>query len=203
MIPEAAETLEQVQVVADHFLAVYLQDAHTVVRVFDLNGHHVRDVDFPGLGTAAGFVGKRKDRETFYAFTSFTRPSTIYRYDVATGESTVWRQPRLKFDPADYETTQVFYPSKDGTRIPMFLSHKKGLEAGRLEPDPALRLRRLQHPIDAELQPSRSGLDGDGRALRRAQPTRRRRISARTGTRPGPSSTSRTSSTTSSRRPSG
>ncbi len=128
LIPEATETLEEVHVVADYFLAVYLKDAHTVVRVFDLNGQHVRDVAFPGLGTAAGFAGKRKDRETFYAFTSVTTPSTIYRYDVTSGQSSVWRQPRLKFDPAHYETTQVFYPSKDGTRIPMFLSHKKGLK---------------------------------------------------------------------------
>jgi prolyl oligopeptidase len=134
LIPEAPETLEQVHAVADHFLAVYLKDAHTVVRVFDLNGHPVRDVTFPGLGTAAGFVGKRKDRESFYAFTSFTTPSTIYRYDVASGQSTIWRQPRLKFDPADYETTQVFYPSKDGTRIPMFLSHKKGLKRDNSNP---------------------------------------------------------------------
>jgi prolyl oligopeptidase len=128
LIPEAAETLERVHAVADRFLAVYLQDAHTLVRVFDLKGQHVRDVAFPGLGTAEGFLGKRKDKETFYAFTSFTTPSTIYRYEVASGVSTVWQQPKLKFDPKDYETTQIFYRSKDGTRIPMFLSHKKGLK---------------------------------------------------------------------------
>ena len=106
----------------------YLKDAATVVRVFDLQGKHVRDVSLPGLGTVAGFEGKRRDQETFYCFTSFTTPPTIYRYDVASGESKLWRQPKLKFDPADYETTQVFYTSKDGTRIPMFLSHKKGLK---------------------------------------------------------------------------
>ena len=95
--------------VGDHFLAVYLKDAHTAVRVFDLKGRHVRDVEFPGLGTASGFAGKRTDKETFYSFTSFTTPATIYRYDVASGTSTVWRRPRLQFDPDDYETTQVFY----------------------------------------------------------------------------------------------
>ena len=72
--------------VGDHFLAVYLKDAHTSVQVFDLKGRHVRDVEFPGLGTAAGFGGKRKDKETFYSFTSFTTPATIYRYDVASGQ---------------------------------------------------------------------------------------------------------------------
>jgi prolyl oligopeptidase len=128
LIPQAAETLQKVTSVGDHLLAVYLKDAHTVVRVHDLNGRHVRDVEFPGLGTAIGFGGKRKDRETFYAFTSFTTPSTIYRYDVASGASTVWRQPRLRFNPDEYETSQVFYRSKDGTRVPIFLSHKKGLK---------------------------------------------------------------------------
>ena len=98
------------------------------MRVFDLKGRHVRDVDLPGLGTAHGFEGKRKDKETFYAFTSFTTPATVYRYDVSAGKSKVWRAPRLKFKPDDYETTQVFYTSKDGTRVPMFLSRKKGLK---------------------------------------------------------------------------
>ncbi len=128
LIPEAAETLENVDVVGDRFIATYLKDAHTVVRVFDLSGKHIRDVDLPGLGTASGFRGKREDGETFYSFTSYTTPATIYRYDVETGESTVWREPALKFDPSAYETTQVFYTSKDGTRIPMFITAKKGLQ---------------------------------------------------------------------------
>jgi prolyl oligopeptidase len=98
------------------------------VRVFDLKGKHIRDIEFPGLGTATGFQGKRTDKETFYGFTSFATPTTIYRYDVASGQSTVWRRPKLAFDPESYETTQVFYPSKDGTHIPMFLSHKKALK---------------------------------------------------------------------------
>jgi len=128
LVPEAAETLESIDVVGDHFLASYLKDAHTLVRVFDLKGRQVRDVELPGLGTAAGFSGRRKDKQTFYLYTSFTRPSTIYRYEIASGQSVVWRQPKLKFHPDDYETTQVFYTSKDGTKVPMFLSHKKGLK---------------------------------------------------------------------------
>ena len=126
IIPEAAETLESVDVVADRFLASYLKDAHALVRVFDLQGKHIRDAKLPGLGTVAGFHGKRSDRETFYAFISYTTPATVYRYDVASGTSTPWRQPKLTFQPADYETTQVFYPSKDGTKIPMYLTWKKG-----------------------------------------------------------------------------
>jgi prolyl oligopeptidase len=134
IIPQAAETLEQASVVADHFLAVYLKDAHTAVRVFDLRGPHVHDLDFPGLGTAVGFAGKRSDKETFYSFTSFTTPPMVYRHEVATGVSTVWRQPKLRFDPKDYETGQVFYRSKDGTRIPMFLSRRKGLKVTHSTP---------------------------------------------------------------------
>jgi prolyl oligopeptidase len=127
VIPQADETLTSIDVVGDRFLASYLKDARTQVNVFNLAGKYLREVDLPGLGTAAGFHGKRKDREAFYAFTTFTSPATIYRYDVASGQSTLYRRPKLAFDPDDYETKQVFYKSKDGTKIPMFLSHKKGM----------------------------------------------------------------------------
>jgi prolyl oligopeptidase len=128
VIPEQAETLQSVDVVGGRFLARYLKDAHTLVRVFDLSGRYLRDVEFPGLGTATGFEGKRGDKETFYAFTSFMSPQVIYRYDVASGASAPWRRPKLSFNPQDYETTQVFYPSKDGTKVPMFLTFKRGLK---------------------------------------------------------------------------
>jgi prolyl oligopeptidase len=128
LIPEAVETLDNVDVVGGHFLASYLKDARTQVKVFDLTGRYVREVEFPGLGTAAGFSGKRNDAETFYSFTSFTSPATVYRYEVATGKSTVFRKPSVDFDPAGYETKQVFFTSKDGTKLPMFVSHKKGLK---------------------------------------------------------------------------
>ena len=128
MMAKSIDMLGHGNVIADHFLAVYLKDAHTVARVFDLKGRHVRDIDFPGLGTASGFRGKRSDHETFYAFTSYTRPATIYRYEVAKGESTVTRQPKVMFDPEEYTTEQHFYASKDGTKVPIFLSFKKGLK---------------------------------------------------------------------------
>ena len=101
----------------------------------------------------------------------------------ATGASTVWRQPKLSSTRSDYETTQVFYPSKDGTKVPMFLSHKKGLKRDGTQPDTALRLRRLQHLAHSDVQPGRPGVDGDGRAVRAAQPPRRRRV--RRGLAPG------------------
>jgi prolyl oligopeptidase len=127
VVPQSAETLRDVDVVGGLFFASYLKDAHTEVRVFDLAGTHVRDVKFDGLGTAGGFSGKRGDKETFYSFTSYTSPPVVYRYDVAAGTSTVFRKPKLDFDPSAYETKQVFFASKDGTKVPMFISHKKGL----------------------------------------------------------------------------
>ncbi|QEH36249.1 Prolyl endopeptidase precursor [Aquisphaera giovannonii] len=128
VVPESAQTLESVDVVGGRILAVYLEDAHTVVKAFDLSGKHLRDVALPGLGTAAGFHGKRTDKETFFSFTSFASPGTVYRYDVGSGAVSAWKEPRLAFDPSAYESIQVFYKSKDGTRIPMFLSYKKGLK---------------------------------------------------------------------------
>lgn len=128
IIPEAEDTLEAVSLVGDKFIAQYLKDARSQVKLFALDGKPAGEVAFPGLGTASGFSGHRPDKETFYAFTSVSSPATIYRYDVTTGQSTLYKQPKLAFDPTDYVTEQVFYKSKDGTKIPMFISHKKGLK---------------------------------------------------------------------------
>jgi prolyl oligopeptidase len=127
LVPEAKETLDGVSVVGDHFVTSYLKDAHRVVKLYDLKGQFVRELQLPGIGDAFGFGGKRKDKETFYAYTSSIAPTTIYRYDFTTGKSSVFRQPKMDFNPADYETKQIFYTSKDGTRVPMFISHKRGL----------------------------------------------------------------------------
>lgn len=128
VVPEATETLQGVTFVNQMFVADYLKDAHTKVKIFTTSGKLVREVEFPGLGTASGFGGKGTDKETFYSFTSFTIPTTIYRYDMVAGKSTVFRQPKVDFDPNVYETKQVFFTSKDGTKIPMFITHKKGLK---------------------------------------------------------------------------
>ena len=127
LIPEAEETLESVSVLNHQFVADYLKDAYTQVKIFDLTGTFVRNVDLPGIGSAGGFGGDRTDTETFYSFTSFTIAPRIYRYNLITGESTLFREPAIPFDPDAYETQQVFYPSKDGTSIPMFITAKKGL----------------------------------------------------------------------------
>jgi prolyl oligopeptidase len=134
VIPQAAETLEGVSLVGDRFIAQYLKDAHAQVKVFALDGQFEREVELPDVGSAWGFGGKRTDKETFYMFTSFTAPGTIYRYDVTTGKSAVFCQPKVAFNPDDYETKQVFYHSKDGTRVPMFIVHRKGLKLNGKNP---------------------------------------------------------------------
>ncbi|MDZ7966300.1 MAG: prolyl oligopeptidase family serine peptidase [Nostoc sp. DedSLP03] len=128
IIPQSAETLESVGILNNQFVADYLKDAHSQIKIFDLKGAFIREVELPGLGSAGGFGGKRYDTETFYSFTSFTIPGTIYRYDMVTGKSEIFRQPQVDFNPDEYETKQVFYHSKDGTRVPMFITHKKGIK---------------------------------------------------------------------------
>ena len=127
VIPQAEETLQGVNIVHDTFIASYLKDAHAQVRMFDLTGRLLRELELPGIGSAYGFGGKRSDTETFYAFTSFAVPTTIYRYDMLTQTSSVFRRPQVDFNPADYQTQQIFYTSKDGTRVPMFIAHRKGI----------------------------------------------------------------------------
>ncbi|MFS8970366.1 prolyl oligopeptidase family serine peptidase [Synechococcus sp. 'PEA 65AY6A-5F PE A'] len=127
VIPEAEETLQGVSLIHNQFVAFYLKDAHTQIRTFALDGTYLGEIPLLGLGSASGFGGKRHDTETFYTFTSFTTPPTIYRYDFTSGRSTLFRQPQVDFDPQAYEVQQVFYASQDGTRIPMFLVHRRGL----------------------------------------------------------------------------
>jgi prolyl oligopeptidase len=127
VIPEAAEALQNVSVVGERFIASYLKDARQLVRLFDLQGRPQGEVALPGPGSAGGFRGKRGDLETFYSFTSYTAPGTVYRYDLKSGRSEVFRQPRVDFPLSDYETTQAFCTSKDGTRVGLFLTHRKGL----------------------------------------------------------------------------
>lgn len=128
VVPEAADALQSVSLVGDRFVASYLKDASSQIKTFDLAGAPARDVQLPGLGSAGGFGGRRSDSETFYAFASFIQPATIYRYDIRSGDSSVFKQPQLKFKAADFETQRVFVTSKDGTRLPMFVTHRRGLK---------------------------------------------------------------------------
>jgi prolyl oligopeptidase len=128
LVAQTDDILERASLVGDQFFAVYLKDASSRVKVFDVAGKYLRDVELPGIGTASGFGGDRDDTETFYGFSSYTAPTTIYRYDLASGESTVWRRPKIDFASDNYETKQVFTKSKDGTRVPIFVTHKKGIK---------------------------------------------------------------------------
>ena len=127
IIPEADETLDSVSLINNQFVANYLKDAYTTIQIFDLKGQLLRTVELPGIGSAGGFDGKKEDTETFYRFSSFTVPSRIYRYNLETGEQSLFREAEVAFDPNQYETQQVFYTSKDGTQVPMFITCKKGM----------------------------------------------------------------------------
>jgi prolyl oligopeptidase len=126
IIPESDDAIQWVSLVGNRFVAVYLHDARHQVKVFNKAGQFLHEVELPGIGTVSGFEGTRKDDETYYLYTSFNTPGTVYRYDARENTSTLFGQPGLHFRPEDFETRQVFYFSKDGTRIPMFLSYKKG-----------------------------------------------------------------------------
>ena len=126
VIPEAKSALGDVNLVGGKLIAGYLVDARSEVRVYDPAGKKLSTIDLPGLGTASGFNGKDSDPETFFAFTSFNRPATIYRYDSASGQASAWAAPKLTFDPETISVEQRFYTSKDGTRVPLFIVRKKG-----------------------------------------------------------------------------
>jgi prolyl oligopeptidase len=134
IVPEQPETLSSVQYVGGKMILSYLKDAHSVSRIATLDGKVERELALPGLGTSGFSSARSTDTELIYSFDSFTAPLTFYRYDLKTNQSTLLRQGKLSFDPSLYESEQVFYKSKDGTRVPMFLVHKKGLERNGKNP---------------------------------------------------------------------
>ncbi len=127
VLPQSDDTLIAAGLIGNLWVARYLEDARSAVRIFTESGEPVRSVELPGIGSARGFSGRRSDTETFYEFSSFATPPSVYRYDLITGESRLIKRAEVDFDPADYEVKQVFYESKDGTRVPMFIAHRKGI----------------------------------------------------------------------------
>ena len=127
VLPQGPDVLEGVQIIHERFVAHYMRDASSRLRLFALDGRMLKDLDLPTLGSVVSISGERKDGEMFYGFTSFLYPTTIFRYDFTAGVTSVFKAPAIDFDPSGYETKQVFYASKDGTRVPMFITHKKGL----------------------------------------------------------------------------
>ncbi len=134
IIPEADDVLQGVGIVNEQFIVRYMHDAHTKIFIYNMDGALDKEVELPTIGSASGFSGEREDPEAFYSFTSFLYPSTIFHYDFETGASTIFRAPNVNFDPSGYETEQVFYASRDGTKVPMFLTHKKGIELNGSNP---------------------------------------------------------------------
>ena len=128
IVPEGRDTITAAHLVGDHLLVTTLHDASTAVVRYGLDGMAPGQVALPGLGTASGFDAGPGQRSAFYAFTSYNVPPTIYRYDADAKSSTVFAAPKLAFDPADYVVEQRFFASKDGTRVPMFIARKKGLD---------------------------------------------------------------------------
>ncbi|HKW44082.1 MAG TPA: prolyl oligopeptidase family serine peptidase [Candidatus Eremiobacteraceae bacterium] len=127
LIPQTDDAIDSVNYLSHRFIISYLHDVHALVRVYDEHGAMVRDVAMPGVGSAQGFSGHDFDRKTYYTFSSYTTPPTGYEYDMISGESRVVRTSGIKFDPSQFTTEEVFYNSRDGTRVPLFISYKKGL----------------------------------------------------------------------------
>ena len=134
IIAQRPEALRKVDLINNMFVCTYLKDVAAKVRIFSLDGRYIRDVDLPGLGTASGFTGKRTDIETFYSYQSYAAAPSVYRYDMVTGKSSLLKRDKVDFNGSDYITKQVFYRSKDGTRIPLFITHKRGLKNNSLNP---------------------------------------------------------------------
>lgn len=127
VIAESEDPIEFVHMAGDRFVIAYLKDARSVLKIHTLEGSHARDMDLPGVGTVSALWGRKDDRELFFSFTSYLFPSTIYRYDLAAGQLSLFHGTEFRFDFSPYETVQVFYTSGDGTRVPMFVTHRHGL----------------------------------------------------------------------------
>jgi prolyl oligopeptidase len=127
VLPEQNTALDSAELVGGKLIAKYVQDAHSVVRIYDSEGKPLGEVALPGLGDVSGFSGEVTDFETFYSYTDYLTPAQVYRYDVRTNTSTSWRKPKIDATTDQYVTEQVFYNSKDGTRIPMFITHRRDM----------------------------------------------------------------------------
>lgn len=134
IIPEREQVMRSVSLAGDYILAQYLEDANSQAYFYDYEGNMIQKMELPTLGTLTGFRAEKGDNEAFYGFTSFTFPSSVYRYDLASHQSAVYTTSEVDFNPDDYETHQVFFNSKDGERVPMFLVHKKGLKLNGSNP---------------------------------------------------------------------
>ncbi|NOS93344.1 MAG: S9 family peptidase [Cyclobacteriaceae bacterium] len=128
LVPETENAMQGVSTAGKKMFVNYLKDAKTLIQQVDYKGKVEREVELPGIGSAGGFGGRIGDQEVYYTFTSFTYPNSIFKYNIASGKSTLYEKPKIDFNPDDYETKQVFYTSKDGVKVPMFIVYKKGMQ---------------------------------------------------------------------------
>ncbi|WP_299578240.1 prolyl oligopeptidase family serine peptidase [uncultured Sunxiuqinia sp.] len=133
-IPEKDEVLQTVSFVGGRIVAEYMKDAHSVVEVYDYDGALEYEIELPGLGSVGQFSGKKEEPEAFYSYSSYNTPGEIYQFDIETQESSLFYRPEVKFNPGDFIVKQEFFTSKDGTRVPMFIVHKKGLKLDGTNP---------------------------------------------------------------------
>ncbi|MDE2148337.1 MAG: S9 family peptidase [Gammaproteobacteria bacterium] len=158
VVPENGDTIESAHMVGGQIVVRYMRDAHSAVARFAPDGKALGEVRLPGIGTVSGFAGRFDDPVTFYSFSSYTTPPSIYRLDLASGKSTLWRTPELSgFDPADYETRQVFYRSKDGTRVPMVITAHKGVKLDGDNPTILYGYGGFNIPILPDFSPAVAG----------------------------------------------
>jgi prolyl oligopeptidase len=134
IVPETENAMQGVSTASKKLFVNYLKDASTFIKQFDYKGKFERDIELPGIGSAVGFGGRIDENEVYYSYTSFTTPTSIYKFDIASGKSSLYAQPKVDFNPTAYETKQVFYTSKDGTKVPMFIVCKKGVELNGKNP---------------------------------------------------------------------
>ena len=134
LVPQSDATLTSAGYVGGRFITVYLRNAYSEVKFFGTDGAFQKTLELPGIGTVSGFTGRQDATETFFSYTSFNTPSRIYRHEFAGGTTSLWKQPEVPFRPEDYETKQVWFASKDGTRIPMFITGRRDLPAGKAHP---------------------------------------------------------------------
>ena len=134
ILPQTEDVIDYVGLINNHFVIAYMHDVHHQLKIYNLGGDFVREIPLPTLGTVSGLSGKHDDTEMFFSFTSFLFPTTNYRYDFQNDKLSIFQKPEIDFNPSTYQTRQVFYYSKDGTRVPMFITHKKGLKLDSSNP---------------------------------------------------------------------
>jgi len=141
VIPEKDDVLENASLVGELLFTQYLKDASSKAYFYTVDGTFVREFELPAIGTLSGFNGEKNKNTAFYGFTSFTFPSSVYKYNITTGKSELIHKSEVDFEPENYVTSQIFYESKDGTKVPMFIVHKKGIKMDGNNPTILLRVR--------------------------------------------------------------